>query len=246
MLFKVAICDDDKQDIAVIKKHLNDYSFQLDIDFEIYIFSNSELFLSQYTEPGTFHILFLDVEMPGMSGLEVATKIRQLPDKNAKIIFVSNYPEYMQDSFNVQAYHYLIKPLKYSAFMDVMNKILDDYQTSHITKMLVKQDGQESLILLNDIISIESLDSKKKLLKINLLHEEVVTNGLINDWEKELKSQNFVSPARGFLVNILHIHYINDTSLIMSNNIYIPLSRRKEKELRSLFTKRLLTITNIH
>ena len=245
MIFKVAICDDDKQDIEIIKKYLNDYSFQQDIDFEIYIFSNSELFLSQYTEPNTFHILFLDVEMPRMSGLEVATKIRQLPDKHAKIIFVSNYPEYMQDSFNVQAYHYLVKPLKYSTFSDVMGRILTDYQESHITKMLVKDDGQESLVFLNDIIAIESLDSKKKQLKIILSQKEIITTGLINEWEKELNSQNFVSPARGFLVNLLHIHFIEDTSLIMSNNINIPLSRRKEKELRSLFTKRLITIRKI-
>ena len=245
MIFRVAICDDDKQDILTIKKHLNDYSFQMDVDFEIYIFTDPQVFLSQYTEPGNFHIIFLDVEMPVMNGLEVATKIRQIPDKYAKIIFVSNYPEYMQDSFNVQAYHYLSKPLKYSTFSEVMNTILDDYQTCHITKLLVKQDGQELLIFLNDIISIESLNSKKKLLKINLLHEEIITTGLINDWEKELKSQNFISPARGYLVNLFHIHYIKDTSLIMRNNIEIPLSRRKEKELRSLFTKRILTITNL-
>ncbi len=107
MIFKVAICDDEANDIFLLKNHLQKIGADLDIDFEITTYNDSRLLLSDYVLPGTFHILFLDVEMPEPNGIAAAQRIRSLPDRDVRIVFVSSYPQYMKDSFNVQTFQYL-------------------------------------------------------------------------------------------------------------------------------------------
>lgn len=242
MIFKVAICDDDKKDIQTIKQFLNTYEINYDIDFEISVFTDSRILLHTYNTSGKFHILFLDVEMPGMNGLELAKSIRNIPDKLVKIIFVSNYPEYMQDSFNVQAFQYFPKPLQYEKFQELMQRIITDYKESAVTKLLIKEDGAEELVYIEDIISIESTNSKKKQLCITLKDKKVTVQGILSDWNNMLGEYSFLSPCRGFLINLNHIHYIKEDDLIMSNNESIPMSRRQEKEIRKQFSKQLLNI----
>ena len=87
-----------------------------------------------------FQLLFIDVEMPELSGLDVAKRIRKLPDRDVKIVFVSNYPEYMQNSFDFQAFQYLSKPLSYEKFNMVMNNIIEDFNLTHTVQFIIKTD----------------------------------------------------------------------------------------------------------
>lgn len=244
MTFKAAICDDDEKENSIIKSYLHSLELEQDMDFEISVFTNGNTLLSQYRKADAFHILFLDVEMPEINGLEVARQIRNLPDKQVKIVFISNYPEYMQDSFNVQAFHYLAKPLQYDTFKQLMYRIIKDYRDSHISKLLIQEDGIEELVYLDDILYIEAVKSQKSQLNFVLTNKTINARGTIYNWEEELKSHYFISPYRGLLVNINHVHFIQDSSLILSNGETIPLSRRKEKDIRTLFNKHVLTLTS--
>lgn len=242
MIFKVAICDDEEKDVHTIYNYLLSYEMEYNIDFEVSTFLNGASLLNEYQNHTTFHILFLDVEMPHITGLELAAQIRKQWDKNVAIIFVSNYPEYMQESFNVQAYQYFPKPLNYESFKKLMTRIQKDYEESQITKLLISEDDREELICVDDILSIQTLDSKKKQLEFSLSEKNIVAKGTIADWEDSLSEFLFISPSRGYLININHVHYLEDDFLVMDNGIKIPLSRRKEKEIRNLFSKRLLQL----
>lgn len=245
MLLNVGICEDEPNDIEVIRKHLTHYEMAHDIDFQISTFPNGSSLLDHYTGSGAFHILFLDVELPGENGLKIANFIRNnLDDHSVKIIFVSNYPDYMQDSFNVQAFHYISKPFKRAAFDSVMELVLADIERNHRTKLLIHEDESEELVYLSDICVISTENSKKKLLRISLRDREICAVGRIADWEKDLLANGFFSPSRGCLVNMKHIHYIKGTSLILDNGTSIPLSRRNEKELRKRFHNNLLNLTS--
>ncbi len=69
MLFKIAICDDEEKDCTILSEYLRQYEMQYDIDFQINCYANGAELLSAYHSGKTFHVLFLDVEMPGLSGL---------------------------------------------------------------------------------------------------------------------------------------------------------------------------------
>ena len=93
MILKIAVCDDDIQSLTAMSDYLKKFEMNYDIDFKTSLFTNGTDFLAEYKSSGVFHVLFLDVEMPEMSGLEIAQTIRSLPDRNVKIVFFSNYPK---------------------------------------------------------------------------------------------------------------------------------------------------------
>ena len=159
MLFKVAICDDEEKDIQTIQRFLHIYEMQHDIDFEINTFQNSTKLLEKYDSAGRYNILFLDVEMPKLSGLEVAAHIREIPDRMAKIVFVSNFPEYMQDSFNVEAFHYFPKPFLFEDFEKLLFRIIKSYRESENASFLLKEDGAEEVIFAEKVV--REIDEKK-------------------------------------------------------------------------------------
>lgn len=243
MIFKVAICDNEENDIRLLKDHLQKIGAGLDIDFEISAYNNSRQLLSDYTRPGTFHILFLDVEMPEPNGIETAHRIRHLPDRDVRIVFVSSYPQYMKDSFNVQTFQYLTKPYAYTELQSVILQLAKDFEESKTSCLLLKTDLSEELVNVNDIISIECLNARKKTLLVHLTDRTIETSGSISDLEKELEDSGLVSPCRGYLINIKHLHYFQDEAVVMRDKSVIPLSRRKKKSILELFNKKLLVLS---
>ena len=168
MILNIAVCDDNIQSLTAMSDYLKKFEMNYDIDFKTSLFTNGADLLAEYKSSGVFHVLFLDVEMPEMSGLEIAQTVRSLPDRNVKIVFFSNYPKYMQDSFNVRAFHYLSKPLTYSNFEKIMQQLLSDFESSKVTKLLIKGDYSEELISIQDIISVNAEDSRKRRLNTHL------------------------------------------------------------------------------
>lgn len=245
MFFKIAICDDNLTDALTIKKYLQNFEMNHDIDFDIHTFSNSQDFLNAYNSSGCYHIVFLDVEMPNKNGLEIARYIRtNLNDFYTKLVFVSNYPEYMQDSFNVQAFHYFPKPFREKDFLSLMELLITDFANHTTTKLLLREDLNEELVYIHDIIAITCLDARQKRLTVTLQNRSLTTSGRISDMESDLKDHNFISPSRGYLVNLNHVHYIQEKFLVMDNGEQIPLSRKKRKFVMDCFNNRLLTINH--
>lgn len=130
MLFKVAICDDEEKDIQAIQRFLHIYEMQHDIDFEINTFQNSTKLLEKYDSAGRYNILFLDVEMPKLSGLEVAAHIREIPDRMAKLFLLVTFRSIcktvlMWRLFTIFQNHFFLKILKnyYSALLNLIVKV---------------------------------------------------------------------------------------------------------------------------
>lgn len=240
MIFKIAVCDDEVLETSLISNYILRFSMAHDVDFETRTFLCAESLLNEYKQPGAFHIVFLDIEMNGISGLEAASRIRGKKDRNAKIIFISNYPKYMQDSFQVQPFHFLTKPLEYSQFENLMIRIIQDFNDSSVSRLLVQKDGTEEMVELSQIFSIKTLKGKKNLLEISFSDRILTVTGNIGEWEKDLRDYGFFSPGRGYLVNLNQIHFVNNSELIMMNQEHVPLSRRREKEFHALFSKRIL------
>lgn len=240
MNLKVAICDDEKEQLNILTDYLHKYELQSTIDFDITSFSSSSLLLQTYSVANMFHILFLDVEMPEINGLELANKIRALPDKNVHIIFVSNYPKYMQSSFNVQAYHYLQKPVAYKDFEQIMNRLVEDYEESSTYKLLIQSDGSEVIVNIRDILYIETIKNVRDKMHFHLAHETIEARGTLANYEGILKNHSFCLASRGYLVNLAHAKSLKKNDILLDNGETIPMSRRCEKEIHSKFSKNII------
>lgn len=119
-------------------------SLKTNFDFQISLFTSGEQLLSHYREVGdTFNILILDVEMGGMNGIQTAKEIRNMKFLDVQIMFLTSYPEYMVESFDVITFQYLIKPIQPQVFEEKMIKLCQYFQALDKKYVLIKSDYDE-------------------------------------------------------------------------------------------------------
>lgn len=240
----IAVCDDSETDINTLHSILENYEIKNNTNLHIDIFKNSKDLFSAYKE-NIYHIIFLDVEMPSDNGIDIAQIIRTTVDRHAIIVFVSNYPEYMQDSFKVHPFHYITKPATYDKIYELMDDIIQEIQESNIFYTLISSDDKNITVNIKDIIYIDVKDGQKGILCFHFEDKELLTKGTITDWYEKLKEYNFYQCFRGTLINLLHIHYIENRKIILNNGAAIPISKTGEKELRDMYFNRIVTLRNL-
>ncbi len=243
--FNIAICDDDPNETKKLHGMLTDYSIHFCHDFTVSEFSCASDFLSQY-DVQTFDILFLDVEMPEMSGIELATHVRNNGNDTIAIVFVSQHPEFMQYGFDVSAIHYLIKPIDESRLHNVLTRIITQHKTALDEIMIVNYDNTTSFIRTSTLLYIQTVKQHTNHLLFVFSDHTLPGLGTLSKFESLLVPKGFFMPNRGTLINLCHIDSIHwDTSMIiMKNNSEIPLSRRRTKQFMNCFNDHMTAISN--
>lgn len=110
-MIKIVICEDEKQQQKLLKEYLDKIFYDLSLEYEVNIFNSGEELLKNY--PENIDIFLLDIQMDNINGMDVAKKIREIDDKRVEIIFTTSLIEYVQEGYEVRAYRYLMKPIKY-------------------------------------------------------------------------------------------------------------------------------------
>ena len=107
MKYKIAVCDDNNVDQDYVIGFLNTWSRLNDRSIEIHTFISAEEFLFQYADEKDYHVLILDIEMGKMNGVELAREIR-LGNSELQIVFVTGFPGFIAEGYDVDAIHYLV------------------------------------------------------------------------------------------------------------------------------------------
>lgn len=235
-LLRVAVCDDEEEIHQQLQQFFSQFSENESYTFEVNYFYSGEALLQYYKEYGryTFHFLILDVEMKGMNGIETALKIRSLPDKDVQIIFLTSYPQYMIDSFNVQPFQYLIKPVSYERFETQIAKLCD-YIHSVIQRYVVVKTNTEQIVLrASDIIAIEKVD--KKHLELITMEQRFAVVSTLAEFSIKLDA-SFYQIYRSIIINLEHVHKFTATTVVMSNKDKFPLGRSKGKGIKEAYAR---------
>lgn len=233
-MLKLAICDDDEAELKLIKEYAKMYSIQNDNQLNCTGFHSGEELLANYRK-GDFDLILLDVEMDKMDGIYVANQIRHIPDHDVNIMYVSNYPQYMQASFGVRAAQYLTKPLSYEIFVQKINELVS-YMTEDKEKVIdILYEGEHYFVGEASIISIESQGRK---LQIDTEKECFTLNGKLSDYQ-DICEKYMIMPNRSMLVNTRYIYKINASEIELSNGRKIPISRRKLAEIKEVIGRNL-------
>lgn len=191
MNYKIAICDDDSIFTEETIKLILNYQFERNTDFTISSFKDGNNLLSNFKNSGDFQILFLDIEMPGLNGIELASIIRSSIDRHVFIVFISSYPEYMHESFKVHPYNYLQKPVSRNTLFSILDEIRLDLNDNDCYFTIDSIDKISEVVNFNDVLYIENIDSRKKLLNFCLTDRKISTRGTIKDWAQRLSHLPF-------------------------------------------------------
>lgn len=216
---KIAICDDS----AEIRNRLNKLIKAQYPQCEISGFSDGKQLL---TSPYSFDLIFLDIAMGELSGIEAAKLLRKRDNAATRplIVFITAYREYMEQAFDVNAFHYLVKPISEEKFKYVFAAALKEIKGKAADKfIMIKANGEREKILLKDIFYVES-SNKKSVFHTTSGTVEVYYK--IEDLEKELEGQ-FFRCHRCYLVNLESVTGYGYEGIKLMSGENLPMSKKK-------------------
>lgn len=224
----ICICDDDLATHQIIKEYLQK---SLSSDINVFdCFSAEDLLKSAEN----YDILFLDIKMGEVNGLEAAELIRK-NNKEIIIIFISSYPNYVFRAFNVEALHFIVKPINEKEFKNVLDRALYKYKTAHSSITLRWQ--KERYII--KISSIKYIEGYKRHVTVHTQDGTYEALGKISDLYKELAPHGFIRTHQGFIVNMDYIKRFDVSDVVLFDDTKVMLSVRKKAEALEIFDKYL-------
>lgn len=227
-LIKIVICEDEKEQQELLKAYIDQIFEGLSVKYKLDVFSSGEELLENYKKDTD--VLLLDIQMGQINGMDTARNIREL-DGKVEIIFITSLIEYALEGYEVRAYRYLIKPVKYENLKEnIINCIKEvDIKNKYI---MVKEQGNQIKLNINEITYVEV---QKETITIHTLNEVYKTNGTMINIEKEIDCNRFFRCHKSFLVNLEHIKSIKQYVARLENGEEIPVSRYRFKETKDKF-----------
>lgn len=228
---KICICDDDRVFHKEVKKFLLPFFGESNVPLIKDCYSGEEL-VSYSTSSDSFDIIFLDIEMGNINGIEAAEEIRKYsPD--TIIIFISSHRNYVFDAFKCEALHYILKPITQTDFDDVFIRALNKYNLYHET-FPIKWNHTRANPRISDIMYIESF---KRRLLVHTIQKTYHHIGKITDAYEQLKTHGFVFVHQGFIVNMHYIQSFSKDEIILHNGQTVMVSVRKRAEALEIYDK---------
>lgn len=224
-MYRCAVCDDNETDavfvVSLIEKWVQSPQ---GLPLRTEVFSSAEAFLCAFEEDQDFDILLLDIEMGGMSGVELAKKLRQL-GAGLQIVFITGYMEYISQGYDVEALHYLMKPVTEGKLGEVLSRAVERIRTRERALVLTLPDGIVR-IPLNEIRYIEVL---KNYVTVHA-GEDYSVKKTLNELEGEL-DESFFRIHRSYIAGLRCVRKVTKTEVILKDNTALPLSRKLYNEL---------------
>lgn len=155
-MINIAICDDEKYILDKIKKLVFDFFHRKNVEITVSQFGSGEELLRHNKN---IDILFLDIQMDGIDGMETARKMRSQNYKGY-LIFITVLKEMVFQSFEVQAYDYLVKPIEEECFEKTMERLFSAMQNAKDASLLVQKRYESNIIAFDDIVFCEIIDKK--------------------------------------------------------------------------------------
>lgn len=236
---RIAYCDDESVQLSYMNYMTKEWEKNSARQCELSTFKSAKAFLFEHKENYPFDVIFLDIDMEEMNGMELSRIIRS-HDSKIPIIFLTNRREYVFEGYEVNAYRYLLKPLdlpKLTLVLDEISKQL--FKES--CYLIEKQEGETIKVNLDDIYYIEvnghylNLYLKSKQYRVKKSLQEV--SELIIASLGSLEKAGFTSTHRSYLVNLKYVDRVLKTECILADNMIIPVSRNAYKNVNDAFIK---------
>lgn len=224
-----ALCDDEPEQTAYIKSLLMQWASDRPYAIDIRTFDSAEAFLFTYAEDRRFDILLLDIQMKGMDGMSLAKRLRR-DNTRVQIIFITGYSDFFGEGYEVDALHYLMKPVDESKLQGTLDKAVARLQTT--SRMVSLPDGSGFLrVTVNEVLYAEAFSHHVTL---NMTARAQNFKMRITDMEI-LLGEGFLRCHRSYVVNMRHVRRITRTALELDNGTLIPLSRGSYEEAHRMF-----------
>lgn len=236
-MLRIAICDDEEKDRIKIQDSLIKVADKCDIDIRIFSYKKGTELLADKKE---YDLIFLDVEMEDIDGIETAQKIRSY-DMNVPIVYVTQYPDYWKRAYKVHAFDFISKPYYIEDIENVMRDFLVSLKEKDEKK--ISFNTNDGVIVLNmNSISHFHLSSKRHV-DIYTVYGNYISNENLNSIMEKLDKEQFYRTSRDYIVNLSFVSiFRNKQGITLKDSTWIPLSINKQVEFYEKLSQQLRQI----
>lgn len=238
MPWKIAVCEDDPAQSRNIGRMIRRWGQERARELEIFSYADSEAFLWDWTERMDFGLVVLDIHLGrGMDGMELARRIRQ-KDEGIGILFISGLSEYMGQGYDVQAIHFLVKPVEENRLWEILDRALP-VRKKEEKYLLVEAEDRAERIPVGRIVYGEAFSHTTALYLApengTGAMERRVVRLCLGELEERLSGPDFLRCHRSYLVHLPYVRRIERTEVFLECGGSVPVSRGKRAGLYQAF-----------
>ena len=232
-MIRAALCDDDVSALRETLGFLDRYRRERDQEIEHTVFRSPVDLLAEIEQGARFDVLFLDILMPGQNGIKTAAEIRGY-DSNVKIIFLTSSAEFAVQSYEVEAYFYQLKPLRWEGFSRVMDSALEKCECEQKNGMILHCKSGITRI---DLQRLEFCEVIHRTLLFHLTSGKVLeSTGSLDELSRNLAPHGcFLRVHRSYLIHLGYVQSISYRVVTMSSLTEIPIPRGRYNEIKDAF-----------
>lgn len=214
---KIAICEDEKFTIDIISAYIDEFMKEKNMQYVLNAFTNAVDFFNCIED---YNLILMDYNLPDSTGMEIARKIR-LTNKKTTIVFITSYSEYVFESFEVNTFRYLLKPIEKNTIFRMLEDFLNNFE--QYSRIEIPLTSGIEIVSLPEIMYIES-NGRYTTVRCN--SASYLSTKSLSAFEAEINSFRFYRTHRTFLVNMKYIAEIDGHIITLTNGEKIEISRR--------------------
>lgn len=241
MIFNIAVCDDHKEYGEIVAEIIKTVALSRNIDCNISTY-NSGTSLVQDFKKHEFDIIFLDMEMPELNGIETGLLIREI-SKDPVIFYLTSHKEYAYESYKVKARNYLLKPVSAAVIEKNLLECIEESKEEVVFLDVKDVKGIKHRIPVDEITHILRKKEDRKIHIYRLDKEEVTIVQTLENIEKELIYNDcIIRASKSCLINMNNVRAIRKNTIYFSNETREEASRRCLSELINKFKLKRLAV----
>ena len=219
-MLSIAVCDDEVLQCCTLSNKIREILEQRNLSCTIRQFYNGNALLQ---EAGHFDILFLDILMQGLDGMETARIFRQ-SSSDQILIFISSSRDYVWNAYDVEAFHYLLKPIDDRKLAAVLLRAVQKTRKHPREYLVIRRERQQKKVFLDNIRYFEI---RGRMIEVHETADRFAYYEQIRVLEDRLQGKGFFRCHKSFLVNLNYVDSYNRQELLLDNGERIPIAKRR-------------------
>ena len=237
-MVKIAIVEDDENCAKELQTFFARYKIDSGCAMETKCFATADEFLKTF-RAGEYQMIFLDIEMPGTNGMQAAKIIREKDDLTL-LVFVTNLSQYALESYEVQAFNFMVKPVSYDNFVLKMERAMDRIKSDADQKIIVTVRDEERDGFIEKVFEVSELKYievfNHKIVYHTTEGKFSVRDGSMKTASERFEPYGFFLCDQSYLVNFKYITAVNKDECKIGNDV-VKISRRRKAEFLTAFAE---------
>lgn len=224
------IVEDQAPAQRLLKKYIDDYG-----KFELLAVFSGAIEASQFLKENSVDLIFLDIHLPKISGLDFLKSLSDQPS----VILTTAFSDYAMESYELNVADYLVKPFPYERFVLAVKKVEDDissldYSHSKSVEFFIKSGHDYIKLNTNDLCYVKS---DMNYTELHLLNKKYLSQETLQYWQDKFEPWNFVRNHKSYLVNVNKIEKVSGNTVYLTNGVSIPVGRAYRGEFKEVIGK---------